>query len=257
MSWVIVNEGFGEVCSCDVFDKHATLPFVLRLAVGLIPPLPMGGGGEPSPLEGAGTGITCTISATELREKDAIDKKAFTMYTLLLEDAGGRTWSVQRRYSQFDFLRSALACSVPCVLKWAFPPKVSFGNLVDSVVSQRRESLGSWLQTALQSPQLAGSVQLLAFIEAQRGEGIFAVGQRFPVCEGLVDIHGRTFDPAAMTDHIVVYSVGSRYNFQPLTKSMMAAQETLMVKWPSLKMAFVNFADLQVGNMTILFTHAK
>jgi hypothetical protein len=196
--------------------------------------------------------LSVVILGTELRETDEVDRKKFTMYTLDVRADGEEVgWTLSRRYSQFDFLRLALLAAVPEFPPKGvpeFPPKVVFGNLAAIVVGNRRVSLEVWLNALLHHDDEAvrNAPELRAFCEAKR-DALYAEGGDFPALPADArDVQGRRFIDAAYRDHFVIYSVGSRYNFQQLQNRMKPAQEALLSRFPDALLTFVNAADLEI-----------
>lgn len=196
--------------------------------------------------------LVVTIQDTELREKDEIDKTAFTMYQLEVvrsgvdnEDSDSNTWTLFRRYSQFHELMTVLGKNHKASheVNKNFPPKQAFGNLVEAFVSKRKEALQAWVTALLGIPEMLEASEVLGFFEAK--EGLVTLGSESPPLR-LTDVHGRVCDSAKLDGKtIVVYSAASRYNFSKLTQWLEPCIEALLVKWPCLKIQFVSVADLR------------
>lgn len=148
-----------------------------------------------------------------------------------------------RRYSQFYDLMTTLCSNHKEVKKLQFPPKVTFGNLAASVVGNRREALGAWLNALLQMPEVAKSPEFLAFMEAR--EGVVTAGSKVPNLS-FTNLLGSTVNTADYTKtHLILVAVASRFNFQKMTQWMSPAMEELWAKHRGLKMLSVSVADLR------------
>lgn len=186
---------------------------------------------------------------TELREKDEIDKKAFTMYSLHVTKRVGEEvdseWDLFRRYSQFHQLMTVLGTSFPpskALSDKKFPPKQSMGNLVASFVNERKNALQIWTSELLALPNITSSSDALAFFEAR--VGLMQKGSASPDIT-VTDLPGRDFDSKAFADHIIIYSAASRYNFSKLTQALTPPMNALVKKYPSLKYTTVSIADMR------------
>lgn len=211
-----------------------------------------GQGGDAAAYKSRGRVTSITIDGTELREVDEIDSKAFTMYSLTVSATDHETkevvtWNLQRRYSQFYELMTELTKKYGKSVKaLPFPPKVTIGNLAPKVVGHRRQGLGNWINavaTLDDHPEISECAEVLAFLEAR--EGIVTPGSTLPDIS-FTDLYGRQFSLKALArTHVLVLSAASRYNFQKMTQWIAPAQESLLRKYPGLKVAFISVADLR------------
>lgn len=183
---------------------------------------------------------------TELREKDEIDKNAFTMYQLsVTKRVGGQVeseWELYRRYSQFFQLNTELDQSFPESKGLAFPPKQTMGNLVASFVNARKASLQTWTSALLELPGATGITEIVAFFEARTG--LMQKGCHSPALK-LTDLPGREVDTKHYDDHIIIYSAASRYNFSKLKQALAPAMTAMIAKYPQLKYITVTVADMR------------
>lgn len=163
-----------------------------------------------------------------------------------VREAAMREWTIYRRYSQFDELKNCMAKSFPEATKaFKFPPKVLLGNMKQSVIDDRTNGLGTWLNSMLSSKdkEVRKSSDLLAFLEASAAT--VKEGAATPKVK-LTDIHGRTVDTETMGSEIVVFSAASRYNFQKLLEFVKPAQAQIVKEYPGLRAKFISVADVRI-----------
>ena len=107
---------------------------------------------------------------TTYRLKSTIRGKGRAGATLLetaamSADENGPTFEVRKRFSDFPPLRAALAAFLPGVELPALPDKRTKNRHAPEVIEERRVTLESFLQAALDHPILATSDDLAAFLE--------------------------------------------------------------------------------------------
>ncbi len=112
------------------------------------------------------------IKESELETDSGARKKSFTKYTMHVSLLG-HTWTVSKRYSQFDELRAALEKAyVPHVVPkeaWpAFPQKHILGNFDANVISTRSQGLQTFVQQLLLLSPVCDDRALLDFIQAPK-----------------------------------------------------------------------------------------
>ena len=154
------------------------------------------------------------IKESELETDSGARKKSFTKYTMHVSLLG-HTWTVSKRYSQFDELRAALEKAyVPHVVPkeaWpAFPQKHILGNFDANVISTRTQGLQTFVQQLLLLSPVCDDRALLDFIQAPKtaltSSAIDAGRRRFykRVCAW----HAAPSAPAACTRVVSAHSMG-------------------------------------------------
>jgi hypothetical protein len=115
-----------------------------------------GSGGTPLPRSAAATPVprsaTATIISTETRE--GVDRKPFTIFRIEVTSFDGSSWFVEKRFSEFSDLRTALKAidkkGGGLLAKQSFPSKQLFGSMAEKVVLARMKMLQSWLAVAVE-----------------------------------------------------------------------------------------------------------
>ena len=99
--------------------------------------------------------LAVAINKTETRQDNGGSQ--YTAYVVeCTANNDGRTWSCEKRYSEFEALQRQLdesGAALPVDLSGVstFPAKSFFGTLRSDVVSERRAALSSWLNGVLQA----------------------------------------------------------------------------------------------------------
>ena len=96
----------------------------------------------------------------EYHEKAGPEHKKHTVYVIAVEK-GGKTWTVKRRYSEFDTLCSLLREADYTLPQ--LPPKAFLTRFSPSVLEERMEKLEAFLQACVS--QAGDSVNASKFVE--------------------------------------------------------------------------------------------
>jgi hypothetical protein len=96
-----------------------------------------------------------SVSIPESKQFQSVKRSTFIAYKIFVtnphaKQVGSRTYSIYRRYSEFDNLFTALKkLEININLKLELPPRKWFGNLSEKIVQERREALEIFLNTIL------------------------------------------------------------------------------------------------------------
>nr|AVV27001.1 Rheb [Hemiarma marina] len=108
----------------------------------------------------SGGEFSARVGSWETRESGG---KTFTVYKVKIQSELG-SWTVARRYSQFDDLNKRLAISNPSAAL-PLPKKKLVGNQNKDFIEQRRVALDKYVREICDDPRLANSQEFRSFID--------------------------------------------------------------------------------------------
>ena len=107
-----------------------------------------------------------TVSVVSTRTSDG--RSAHTLYVVVVQYNAATHWTLERRFSEFEDLRSHLAEFLPDTHLPLLPAKTFTRSLDAHFVAWRRKELDAWMRVVLQSEFVRRSGSFAAFIEVSK-----------------------------------------------------------------------------------------
>ena len=120
-------------------------------------------------------------AVTVVSSRNSEGRNSHTLYVLIVEYDPQHQWTIERRFSEFEDLRTALSEFIQGPALPLLPAKTFTRSLDPGFIAWRRKELDRWMQHVLQSEFVQRSVIFAHFCGVQQQLGEKAVGYYLPV----------------------------------------------------------------------------